>query len=73
VRRVEQMIIRQVADRAAMIVCGEHAVPEGCLMQPLLDQAEDRPRVRAADAEAVDLSCLKDVSRANVLATGVKQ
>ena len=40
VRRIEEMIIRQVADRAPVIVGGEHAVPEGCLMQPLLDQAE---------------------------------
>jgi hypothetical protein len=40
VRCVQQMIIRKIADRTAMIVGGEHAVPEGCLVQPLLDQAE---------------------------------
>jgi hypothetical protein len=38
VGRVQQVITRQVADRAPMIVGGKHAVPEGCLMQPLLDR-----------------------------------
>jgi hypothetical protein len=37
---VEEVIIRQVADGAAMVVGGEHAVPEGRLVQPLLDQGE---------------------------------
>ena len=37
---VEELVVRQVADRAPVIVGGEHQVPKGCLMQPLLDQAE---------------------------------
>ena len=37
---IQQMIIRQVADRASVILGGKHAVPAGCLVQPLLDQAE---------------------------------
>ena len=37
---IEEVVVRQVADRAPVVVGGEHAVPEGCLVQPLLDQAE---------------------------------
>jgi hypothetical protein len=37
---VQEMIIWQVADRAPVIVGGEHAVPEGRLVQPLLDEAK---------------------------------
>jgi hypothetical protein len=40
---VEEMVVRQVADRAAVIVGGEDQVAEGGLMQPLLDQAEGVP------------------------------
>ena len=37
---VEEVIVGQVADRAPVIVGGEHQVPEGGLMQPLFDQPE---------------------------------
>ena len=37
---VEQVVVRQVADRAPVVVGGEHQIPEGGLMQPLFDQAE---------------------------------
>jgi hypothetical protein len=40
VRSVQQMIIRQVADRTPVIVGGKHAVPERRLVQPVLDQAQ---------------------------------
>jgi hypothetical protein len=48
---VQQMIIRQVADGAPVIVGGEHVIPEGRLVQSLFDQAEgvaalDRVRCR---------------------------
>jgi hypothetical protein len=48
---IQQMIIRQVADRTSVIVGGKHAVPERCLVQPMLDQAQsvaslDRARCR---------------------------
>jgi hypothetical protein len=63
VGRVQQMIIRQVADRAAMIVGGKHAVPEGCLMEPLLDQAESVAalnciRRRRRGSSTRELACL---------------
>ena len=37
---VEEVVVGQIADRAPVIVGGEHPVPEGGLMQSLLDQAE---------------------------------
>ena len=37
VRGIEQMVVGQVADRAAMVIGGEHAVAEGRLVQSLLD------------------------------------
>jgi hypothetical protein len=35
--RLEQVIVKQVADRAPVAVGGEHEVAEGSLMQPPLD------------------------------------
>ena len=37
---VKEVVVRQVADRAAVVVGGEHQVTEGGLMELLLDQAE---------------------------------
>jgi len=37
---VEEVVVRQVADRAATVVSGEHEVAEGGLMESLPDQAE---------------------------------
>jgi len=38
--RTEQVIVGQIADRAQVIVGREHAVAEGRLVQPLLNQAQ---------------------------------